>query len=158
MELLPGCCNELCQAGVTYMHVPGHGWWYAVTVVEDYSRDLLACHYPWNHTAAEVNRTLGIACAEVQRLHGGFEKVPLLVTDNGSSFMARQFQEQILGLFGHVRIAYRAPAQLGLLERFHQTLKRCIGACMTVRSMREPVSTSFASAITRCVPTGHWFR
>jgi hypothetical protein len=25
--------------------------------------------------------------------------------------------------FAHVRIAYRTPTQLGLLERFHQTLK-----------------------------------
>jgi hypothetical protein len=29
---------------VTYIHIPGHGWWYAVTVIDDYSRYLLACH------------------------------------------------------------------------------------------------------------------
>ena len=51
------------------------------------------------------------------------KKVPLLVTDHGSSFMARRFQEHIRGLFRHVRIAFRTPTQLGLPERFDQTLK-----------------------------------
>ena len=100
--LLPGGCNELWQADVTYVHVPGHCWWYAVTVIDDCSRDLLANHFTWNHTAAEVNRALDIARAEVQLLHGGFEKLPLLVTDHGLSFTAGRLQEHIRGLFRHM--------------------------------------------------------
>ena len=102
-----------------------------------------------------MNRALDMARTEAQRLHGGFEKLTLLVTDNGLSFMAGRIQEHIRGLFRHVRIAYRTPTQLGLLKRFDQTLKRCIGACITVRGMREPLSTSFASAINGCALTGH---
>jgi hypothetical protein len=30
-ELLPQAPNELWQMDVTYIHIPGHGWWYAVT-------------------------------------------------------------------------------------------------------------------------------
>ena len=71
----------------------------AVTVIDDCPRDLLANHFTWNHTAAEVNRALDMARTEAQRLHGGFEKLPLLVTDNGLSFMAGRFQEHIRGLF-----------------------------------------------------------
>ena len=107
MELLPGGCNELWQTDVTYVNVPGHGWWYAVTVIDDYSRDLLVCHFTWNDTAAEVNRALDMARTEAQRLHGGFQRLPMLVTDNGSSFMVGRFQELIRGLFRHARIAYR---------------------------------------------------
>jgi putative transposase len=44
-ELLPQRPNELWQADVTYLHIPGHGWWYAVTVIDDYSRYLLACYF-----------------------------------------------------------------------------------------------------------------
>jgi len=33
-ELLPSAPNELWQADVTYLHIPGHGWWYAVTVID----------------------------------------------------------------------------------------------------------------------------
>ena len=45
------------------------------------------------------------------------------MTDNGSSFIARRFRKFVAGQFQHVRIRYRTPTQLGLLERFHQTLK-----------------------------------
>jgi len=44
-ELLPSGPNELWQADVTYLHIPGHGWWYAVTVIDYYSRYLLACYF-----------------------------------------------------------------------------------------------------------------
>ncbi|HVX09869.1 MAG TPA: DDE-type integrase/transposase/recombinase, partial [Pirellulales bacterium] len=43
-ELLPQKPNDLWQMDVTYVHIPGHGWWYAVTVIDYYSRYLLACH------------------------------------------------------------------------------------------------------------------
>jgi transposase InsO family protein len=46
-----------------------------------------------------------------------------LVTDNGPSFIARKFDRFIEDLYRHVRIQYRTPTQLGLLERFHRTLK-----------------------------------
>ena len=160
VELLSGGCNELWQAEVTYVLVLGHGWWYAVTVIDDYSRDLLVCHFKWNDTAAEVNRALDTARADAQRLHGGFEKVPLLVTDNESSFMAHRIQEHIRGLFTHVRIAYRTPTQLGLLERFHQTLKseevrwRLYDSPGHARTSLD----EFRQRYNRVRPTGHWFR
>ena len=39
------------------------------------------------------------------------------------SFIARRFLAFVTDQFSHVRIQYRTPQQLGLLERFHQTLK-----------------------------------
>jgi putative transposase len=42
-ELLPRGPNDLWQMDVTYIHIPGYGWWYAVTVIDYYSRYLLAC-------------------------------------------------------------------------------------------------------------------
>lgn len=123
-ELLPARPNDLWQADVTYVHIPGHGWWYAVTVIDYYSRYLLALHLTPSYAAPEVNRAIDLAIAEAERLHGKLEKRPFLVTDNGSSFLAKRFQAHIQGQFAHVRTRYRTPQQLGLLERFHQTLKR----------------------------------
>ena len=60
---------------------------------------------------------------QAERLHGPLAKSPFLVTDNGSSFLARAFRRHIDGDYAHVRIGYRTPTQLGLLEHFHQTLK-----------------------------------
>jgi len=45
-------------------------------------------------------------------------------TDNGPSFTAKRFVRYTRDRFSHVRIAYRTPTQLGLLERFHRTLKQ----------------------------------
>lgn len=122
-ELLPSGPNELWQADVTYVHIPGHGWWYAVTVIDYFSRYLLALHLTPSYAAPEVNVALDLARAEAERLCGPLDTVPFLVTDNGSSFLARAFQRHVRGQFQHVRTRYRTPEQLGLLERFHQTLK-----------------------------------
>ena len=122
-ELLPRGPNELWQMDVTYIHIPGHGWWYAVTVIDYYSRYLLACHLTSSYCAAEAIHALGLARSEAERLCGELTKAPFLVTDNGSSFIAKRFARNIAGVYSHVRIQYRTPTQLGLLERFHRTLK-----------------------------------
>lgn len=122
-ELLPQAPNDLWQTDVTYLHIPGHGWWYAVTVIDYYSRYLLACHFTASYSAPQVATALDLARAEAERIHGPLTKTPFLVTDNGSSFLARYFRRHIDGRYAHVRIQYRTPTQLGLLERFHQTLK-----------------------------------
>jgi putative transposase len=122
-ELLPQGPNELWQADVTYIHIPGYGWWYAVTVIDYFSRYLLACHFTPSYTARDVAVARDAARAEAERIHGPLEKTPFLVTDHGPSFVVRYFCEHIDGQYAHLRIQYRTPTQLGLLERFHQTLK-----------------------------------
>ena len=122
-ELLPKGPNELWQMDVTYLHLPGYGWWYAVTVIDYYSRYLLACHLTNSYSAVEVIGALQVARSEAERVCGPLERTPFLVTDNGPSFIARRFSKHLEGRYSHVRIRYRTPTQLGLLERFHRTLK-----------------------------------
>ena len=122
-ELLPQRPNDLWQMDVTYVHIPGHGWWYVVTVIDYYSRYLLACHLTSSYSAAEVTHALHLARREAERCHGPLPRRPILVTDNGSSFVARRFSAFVREAYSHVRIRYRTPQQLGLLERFHATLK-----------------------------------
>lgn len=122
-ELLPRGPNDLWQMDVTYIHIPGYGWWYAVTVIDYYSRYLLACHLTHSYSAVEAAHALKLAREEAERIHGALSKRPFLVTDNGSSFIAKRFVNFVADQYSHVRIRYRTPTQLGLLERFHQTLK-----------------------------------
>lgn len=122
-ELLPQQPNDLWQMDVTYVHIPGHGWWYAVTVIDYYSRYLLACHLTTSYSALEAAHALKLARAEAERVCGPLAKRPFLVTDNGSSFIAKRFVAFVRDHYRHVRIQYRTPQQLGLLERFHRTLK-----------------------------------
>lgn len=123
LELLPQGPNELWQMDVTYIHIPGYGWRYAVTVIDYYSRYLLACYLTSSYSAIDAVHGLKLAREEAERLHGPLEKQPFLVTDNGSSFIAKRFQAFVKESYQHVRIQYRTPQQLGLLERFHGTLK-----------------------------------
>lgn len=122
-ELLPERPNELWQTDVTYVHIPGHGWWYVVTVIDYFSRYLLCAHLTSSYSAAEATEALRQARAEAERIHGPLTKAPFLVTDNGTSFTAKRFKAFLGSDYAHVRIAYRTPTQLGLLERFHRTLK-----------------------------------
>jgi len=122
-ELLPQKPNDLWQMDVTYIHIPGYGWWYAVTVIDYYSRYLLACHLTSSYSAAETAYALKLAREEAERIGTPLSKPPFLVTDNGPSFIARRFAAFVRDQYSHVRIQYRTPQQLGLLERFHATLK-----------------------------------
>jgi len=123
-ELLPNGPNELWQMDVTYVHIPGFGWRYAITVIDYYSRYLLAAYLTDSYSAAEAVRALGLARTEAEGLCGTLAKRPFLLTDNGPSFIARRFGAYLKDVFAHVRIQYRTPTQLGLLERFHRTLKQ----------------------------------
>jgi transposase InsO family protein len=122
-ELLPCGPNQLWQMDVTYVHIPGYGWWYAVTVIDYFSRYSLAVHLTSSYCASEILSALQYAREEAERLHGPLTQMPVLVTDNGPSFIARRFRSGTQEQYQHVRIQYRTPTQLGLLERFHQTLK-----------------------------------
>ena len=122
-ELLPTKSNELWQMDVTYIHVPGYGWRYGITVIDYYSRYLLALHFTASYSTMEVERALMKARAEAERVHGPLKIRPFLVTDNGPSFISGRFNKYVEPNYEHVRIQYRTPTQLGLLERFHKTLK-----------------------------------
>ncbi len=60
-ELLPSRPNALWQMDVTYIHIPTSGWWYAVTVIDYYSRYLLALHLTPSYCATEVIMALKLA-------------------------------------------------------------------------------------------------
>ena len=123
-ELLPQGSSDLWQMDVTYIHIPGYGWWYVVTVIDYFSRYLLAAYLTDSYGASSVTVALAEAKREAERLHGPLTRMPLLLTDNGTSFVPRKFARFVKCQFTHVRITYRTPTQLELLERFDRTLKQ----------------------------------
>jgi hypothetical protein len=82
-ELLPSAVNRLWQMDVTYLNIPGHGWWYAVTVIDDYSRYLLALHFTASYRSADVTTALELARVEAERVHGPLAVQPTLVPEDG---------------------------------------------------------------------------
>lgn len=81
------------------------------------------CDLPDSSGPTKNIKALDSARIEAERLCGKLPKLPFLVTDNGPSFIARRFNNHLKDRFRQVRIRYRKPTQLGLLERFHKTLK-----------------------------------
>ena len=69
-ELLPQRADELWQTDVTYIHFPGYGWWYAVTVIDYYSRYLLALHVTPSYRAQDCVEGLKTAVEESKRIRG----------------------------------------------------------------------------------------
>src|SRR5262245_50636912 len=84
-----------------YIHIPVHGWWYAVTVINYYSRYLLACYLTDSYSTLEVAQGLKLARAEAGRVHGPQSKRPSLVTDKGPSFLAWRFRGFMHGPCSH---------------------------------------------------------
>lgn len=123
LDLLPKKPNALWQMDVTYVHIPGFGGYSVITAIDSSSRYLLAVRLSARYSAPEVIEALKEARQEAERIHGPLEHLAFLVTGNGPSFLARRFGAYLKDLFRHVRIQYRTPPQLGLLERFQQTLK-----------------------------------
>ena len=108
-ELPPQRPNDLWQADVTYIHIPGHGWWYAVTVIDYYSRYLLAIHLSHSYSAIEDNKAIDPARARAEAIHGKLTRPPFLVTDNGPSFLAKRFRAHIGDDFNRQSLLGRSP-------------------------------------------------
>ena len=82
--------NELWQTDFTYLHVVGWGWYYLSTVLDDYSRYILAWTLRTAMQATDVIETLDLARAAT-----GVDAVPVahrprLLSDNGPCYISGQ--------------------------------------------------------------------
>ena len=80
--------NELWQTDFTYLHVVSWGWYYLSTVLDDYSRYILAWTLRTSMGATDVMETLDVA-----RAAAGVERVPVvhrprLLSDNGPCYVS----------------------------------------------------------------------
>ena len=119
--------NPLWQTDFTYLKVTGWGWYYLSTVLDDFSRYIVAWKLCATMQARDVTETLERALAA-----SGLDQVtvvhrPRLLTDNGSSYIAGDLAEWLesRGMV-HIRGAPRHPQTQGKIERWHQTLKNRI--------------------------------
>ena len=119
--------NQLWQTDFTYLKVIGWGWFYLSTVLDDYSRYIIAWKLCTTMKAEDVTATLDMALDA-----SGVDKArvlhrPRLLSDNGSSYvsddLAKWMQRHDMA---HVRGAPYHPMTQGKIERWHQTLKNRI--------------------------------
>jgi len=119
--------NEMWQTDFTYFKIIGWGWVYLSTVLDDFSRYILAWKLCTTMRAEDVTDTLELAltasgCDSARVLHK-----PKLLSDNGPSYIAAELAEWIdANGMSHVRGAPLHPQTQGKIERWHQTLKNRI--------------------------------
>ena len=80
--------NQLWQTDFTYLKVIGWGWYYLSTVLDDFSRYIIAWKLCTTMTAEDVTATLDLALKAA-----GLDQVtvvhrPRLLSDNGSSYIS----------------------------------------------------------------------
>ena len=119
--------NQLWQTDFTYLKVTGWGWFYLSTVLDDFSRYIIAWKLCTTMKAQDVTDTLDLAlaasgCDQMRIVHK-----PCLLSDNGSSYVSADLAEWLDAQnIGHVRGAPYHPQTQGKIERWHQTLKNRI--------------------------------
>ena len=119
--------NQLWQTDFTYLKVIGWGWFYLSTILDDFSRYIIAWKLCTTMRTEDVTDTLELAlkasgCDQAKVVHK-----PRLLSDNGSSYISGDLAEWLDDQsMEHVRGAPYHPQTQGQIERWHQTLKNRI--------------------------------
>ncbi len=116
--------NEMWQTDFTYFKIIGWGWYYLSTILDDYSRYIIAWKLCTTMKAGDVTDTLEMALEASGCDQAVVRHKPRLLSDNGSCYisgeLAKWLGEQRMD---HVRGAPFHPQTQGKIERWHQTMK-----------------------------------
>jgi len=116
--------HQQWQIDFTYLKVIDWGWYYLGTVLDDFSRYIVAWELSTEMAAVDSEKVIDKA------LHGtGLKKEnrPRLLSDNGPCFRSGDFKkylesEEVQQVFG----APYHPQTQGKIERYHRTMKNVI--------------------------------
>jgi putative transposase len=110
-----------------YLKITGWGWYYLSTVLDDFSRFIVAWRLCPTMKAQDVTATLDLALAASGLDQMTVAHRPRLLSDNGASYVAEGLAQWLdQQKMEHVRGAPYHPQTQGKIERWHQTLKNRI--------------------------------
>lgn len=117
----PKYVNEQWQTDATYLHVEGWGWFYLISVLDDYSRKIISWKIQNSMTADDFIEVLEDACIKVGLSKDNMpnlvsDRGPALISDDLSCFLNEQNIHHILASPYH-------PQTNGKIERYHKSLK-----------------------------------
>lgn len=126
-------CAERCTYGsgrrsatalLTPLKVIGWGWFYLSTILDDFSRYIVAWKLCTSMKAGDVTETLTKALQASGLDSANVVHRPRLLSDNGSSYIAGDLADWLEAQnMTHIRGAPNHPQTQGKIERWHQTLK-----------------------------------
>lgn len=116
--------NEQWQSDGSYFFIVGWGWYYLISVLDDYSRFILAWDLKPDLTAESISDVVQRAVEWTGLPQAPMNARARLVTDHGSGYLAGAFEDYLRALgIRHVYCSPHHPQTQGKLERFHETLK-----------------------------------
>lgn len=116
--------NEMWQTDFTYFKIVGWGWYYLSTILDDYSRFILAWDLRPNMTSDDVKPSVNKA---IEFAGLTKESAPRLLSDNGKCYLSSDLRtflrnegiKPINGKPCH-------PQTQGKIERYHRTMKNVV--------------------------------
>lgn len=119
--------NEMWQTDFTQFLVVDWGWYYLSTVLDDYSRYILAYKLSPTMNAQDAEDTLKIALAKADIDKVKVYHKPRLLSDNGPAYhsadLAQFLKERRID---HIYGAPYHPMTQGKIERWHRSMKNVI--------------------------------
>jgi transposase InsO family protein len=116
--------NQLWQTDFTYFKIKHWGWYYLSTILDDYSRYILAWELCPGMQATDVERTMQ-AALKASSLKSG--QRPRMLSDNGSAYVSGHLKQYLKGeRIEHIRSAPFHPMTQGKIERYHRSMKNVL--------------------------------
>ncbi|GAI95318.1 unnamed protein product, partial [marine sediment metagenome] len=117
--------HQMWATDASYFRVVGWGYYYVVTVMDDYSRFILAWKLQKDMSANSLIKVIQEAVDSTGMTEVPVENRTKLLSDNGTGYFSRAFRDylHLVGI-GHIRAAPFHPQTNGKVERYQQSLKR----------------------------------
>jgi len=119
--------HEMWQTDFTYFRIINWGWYYLSTVLDDFSRYIIAWKLSPTMGTSDVTETLdqALAITGVDRVK--VKHRPRLLSDNGPAYLSGEFREYLGDRkMAHTRGAPYHPQTQGKIERYHRTMKNVV--------------------------------
>jgi putative transposase len=116
--------NELWATDCCHLRVADWGWYYLVTVMDDFSRFILGWDLKTDMTGGSLEDVVQLAVDVTRMTNVSVEDRTVLLSDNGAGYISSQFNEY-LRLVGirHITASPFHPQTNGKIERYHRSLK-----------------------------------
>jgi putative transposase len=116
--------HQMWATDASYFRVVGWGYYYLVTVMDDYSRFILAWKLQKDMSANSLIEVVQEAVDATGMTDVPIEDRTRLLSDNGAGYVSKAFRNylRLVGI-GHILAAPFHPQTNGKIERYHRSIK-----------------------------------